>query len=262
MPIFIDQTGRSVKLMSKPQRIISLVPSQSEFLWDLGLSERLVGITKFCIHPEEMFRNVDRIGGTKSLHIDKIRKLKPDLIIGNKEENERKQIEELQNEFTVWMSDIFTIEDSLSMMREIGKITGKEVEAYEILEQVKNALTCVTNIFEGESVLYFIWKDPYMLAGKNTFIDTILSQVGLKNSVMHLQRYPELTNEELKRLKPKFCFLSSEPYPFKEKHVEEISKLLPETIVLVVDGELFSWYGSRLRGLPDYLKKLKEQINS
>ena len=110
---FTDQLNNTIELTDLPKRVISLVPSQSELLWDLGLREELVGITKFCVHPKEMFHSITRIGGTKTLNITKIRELQPDIIIGNKEENDYSQIIELQKEFKVWMSDIYTLNDFL-----------------------------------------------------------------------------------------------------------------------------------------------------
>ena len=260
MATFIDQTGKSIALDKTPERIISLVPSQSEFLWDLDLKEELIGITKFCIHPEELFRNKERIGGTKKLNIEKIRTLKPDLIIGNKEENEKLQIEILQKEFNVWMSDIYNFEDAFEMMKFIGEMTGKSLDAGKIINQIKKQLSSIKNIFNNQKVIYFIWNDPYMITGKNTFINCVLNYCGFVNGAGDLERYPEVSNEQLKEIKPEYCFLSSEPFPFKIKHVQEIQKILPETKIIIVDGEMFSWYGSRLIKLPAYIKQLKEQI--
>jgi ABC-type Fe3+-hydroxamate transport system substrate-binding protein len=260
MLTFTDQTQNTISLDGIPRRIISIVPSQSELLWDLGLREELKGITKFCIHPDEMFRSVERVGGTKKLDIEKIRELKPDLIIGNKEENERGQIELLQKEFNVWMSDIFNFEDALAMMTSLGEITGREKEAAELTLRIRTFLPSLQKMFRPRTVAYFIWKDPYMLAASNTYIDHLLSFTGLTNAAAHLTRYPEVTFDQLKELKPDLCFLSSEPFPFKEKHIEELKQILPESTVLIVDGEMFSWYGSRVLHLPGYLAELKKQI--
>lgn len=261
MPTFIDQTGKRIALNERPRRIISIVPSQSELLWEIGLRNELCGITKFCIHPEGMFRHVQRVGGTKTLNLEKIRALKPDLIIGNKEENEKTQIEELQKEFNVWMSDIYNFEDALNMMSEIGKITGKETEAQKIISEAERSLPGIKNIFSGQRVTYFIWNNPYMLATDNTYIDYVLKYIGLNNVADKLKRYPEVSTAELKEMSPDWCLLSSEPFPFKEKHCKEIENLLPGTKAIIVDGEMFSWYGSRLLKLPEYVKDLKKKLN-
>lgn len=244
-----------------PRRIISIVPSQSELLWDLGLREELIGITKFCIHPVEMFKSVERVGGTKTLDLEKIRKLKPDLIIGNKEENEKSQIEELQKEFNVWTSDIFNFGDAQEMIKSVGEILGTEQTANKINEQLRKTIPEIKDIFSNQRVVYFIWNKPYMLAGGNTFINHVLNYSGFINAAEYLERYPEVSNEQLKEMKPEFCFLSSEPFPFKEKHQEEIESFLPGVKTLIVDGELFSWYGSRLLQLPQYLQELKKMIS-
>lgn len=257
-----DQIGNVIKLAKKPIRIISIVPSQSEFLWDLGLRDELVGITKFCIHPNEMYSSIERVGGTKKLDIEKIRALKPDLIIGNKEENERSDVELLQKEFNVWMSDIYTFEDSFEMITQLGIILGKEFEARKIVDAIRTSLTEIKDIFSKHTVAYFIWNKPYMLAAKNTFIDFVLNYVGLTNAFSHLERYPEVDENALKKEDPDLCFLSSEPFPFKEEHLIELQKTLPNSKIVIVDGEVFSWYGSRLLHLNAYIKDLKEQLNA
>ncbi len=260
MPTFIDQIGNSISLEKTPKRIISIVPSQSEFLWDLGLKEELIGITKFCIKPNEMFTSIERVGGTKNLNIEKIRELNPDLIIGNKEENEKGQIEILQKEFNVWMSDIYNFEDALEMMAAIGEMTNKKSTTTKIVDEIRNKLPAIKTIFNNQKVAYFIWNKPYMLAGNNTFIAHVLDYIGLNNCVGLRDRYPELSIEEIKKNNPEFCFLSSEPFPFKEEHVKEMQKILPKAKVIIVDGEMFSWYGSRLTKLPNYIKELKKEM--
>lgn len=253
--LFIDQLHNTIELKSYPKRIISLVPSQSELLWDLGLREELVGITKFCIHPQEMFKSVNRVGGTKTLNIDKIRALNPDLIIGNKEENEQVQILELQKEFTVWMSDIYNLDDSLNMIEKIGALVNRVEEARMIKNNIQSSFHQLNK--SNKSAVYFIWREPYMAAGKGTFIGDILYRLGLQNKIEDDNaRYPELNIEEIRTLNPELIFLSSEPYPFKEVHLNELQALLPHTKIVLVDGELFSWYGSRLQKSVAYFNDL------
>jgi ABC-type Fe3+-hydroxamate transport system substrate-binding protein len=253
--LFTDQLNHTIELSSYPKRIISLVPSQSELLWDLGIREELVGITKFCVHPPEMLKTVARIGGTKTVSIEKIRDLKPDLIVGNKEENEQSQIAKLQKEFTVWMSDIYNLQHSLTMIHSVGQLVNRAEEATLLKDSISSSFLNLK--FKRRSVLYLIWKDPYMAAGKATFIGDMLTRIGLVNSLVdHNGRYPELTQKDIIALNPELIFLSSEPYPFKEKHIQEIQTLLPQTKILLVDGELFSWYGSRLRKSVAYFNEL------
>ncbi|MES2678736.1 MAG: helical backbone metal receptor [Bacteroidota bacterium] len=257
---FTDQLKNTIALKHRPKRIISLVPSQSELLWDLGLGNKLVGITKFCIHPAEMFAKVERVGGTKTLDIDKIRSLKPDLIIGNKEENEKSQIELLQKEFNVWMSDIVTFEQSFEMIGCLGKIFENETRAEELIKSIAESLERVKNNFSGQRILYFIWNKPYMVAGSGTFIDHVLTYLGFENAAAPFQRYPRLSEEDLHKINPELCFLSSEPFPFKKQHIIEMQEQLPAAKIRIVDGEVFSWYGSRLLRLGDYVKKLSLEL--
>ena len=253
---YTDQLGNELRLAKKPQRIVSLVPSQSELLWDLGLREELVGITKFCVHPQQLFSSTLRVGGTKKLDMDKIRALAPDVIIGNKEENERAQIEVLQAEFPVWMSDIYTFEDIFGMIRSMGEIFDKQTIAANMILKLQTSLSCIKNYFVKQQLAYFIWNAPYMFAARNTFIDHVLTHVGFENALSAFDRYPSLDNKALQSVAPEICFLSSEPFPFKDKHVKALQKILPHTKILIVDGEVFSWYGSRLLHLEEYLNKL------
>jgi ABC-type Fe3+-hydroxamate transport system substrate-binding protein len=252
--LFTDQLNNTLDLVSYPKRIVSIVPSQSELLWDFGLHTELVGITKFCIHPKQLYTTVSRVGGTKTLDIEKIRALKPDVIIGNKEENERAQIIELQNEFPVWMSDIYNLNDALHMMRLLGVMVNKQKQAEQLAHTIESSFTQIHTCHKR--VLYLIWK-PYMAAGKATFIGNMLQVMGLQNVLEDKQgRYPELSMEDIVALNPDVIFLSSEPFPFKDEHINEFKQLLPNTKVLLVDGELFSWYGSRLLKSAAYFNAL------
>ena len=257
---FTDQIGHTVELSKTPERIVSLVPSQSEYLWELGLNDRLLGITKFCIHPEEMFQSVTRVGGTKQIDIEKIKSLRPDLIIGNKEENVQEQIEALQKDFPVWMSDVNTIDEAYEMMLQIGEMCGSKEKSKELVSAIRSKMKHAEGIFKGLRAAYFIWREPYMVAASGTFIHSVLHYAGFTNVFEQASRYPEITLQQLNDLKTEVVLLSSEPYPFSEKHISDIKQELPDTKVLLADGEMFSWYGSRLLSLPDYLLKLKKEV--
>lgn len=257
--LFTDHLNNTIELDSYPKRIVSIVPSQSELLWDLGLRNELVGITKFCIHPGEMFRTVERVGGTKKLDLEKIRALQPDLIIGNKEENEQEQVKALQKEFPVWMSDIYHLDDALKTIHAIGELTNKTKKAIEISEAIARSFKSINPV--RKKVLYLIWKGPYMAAGRATFIGDLLSRIGLENAIEDpVSRYPELSMEKIKDLKPDVILLSSEPYPFKKKHILELQEEIPHANSILVDGELFSWYGSRLLKSVAYFNELTAQL--
>jgi ABC-type Fe3+-hydroxamate transport system substrate-binding protein len=263
MPVFRDQMHRKVELPSTPQRIISIVPSQTELLYDLGLSEEVIGITKFCIHPEEWFRTKTRVGGTKKLNIELIKSLNPDLIIGNKEENEQNQVDELAKHFPIWMSDVKDLKDAIQMIAEIGNITGKGDKAGKLANQISSLFSDpksqILNL-ESRKATYLIWYNPIMVAGGNTFIHSMLNYCHLENVFANFKRYPEISEEELKVAKPDLILLSSEPFPFKEKHMEAFKKICPEAEILLVDGEMFSWYGSRLLKSPAYFTNILSKI--
>ncbi|HTJ47869.1 MAG TPA: helical backbone metal receptor, partial [Cyclobacteriaceae bacterium] len=195
------------------------------------------------------------VGGTKNYWFDVIDELKPDLIIGNKEENEQEGILQLKQKYPVWMSDIVTWEDSLAMIKSIGVITNRIAEADHIINQIQHSFSAIKK-HNKKSVLYLIWKKPWMGVGNNTFIHVMLEKIGLQNCLQPLSRYPELNDDEIRSLKPDLIFLSSEPYPFKEKHIEELKKLCPQATIMLVDGEMFSWYGSRLIKAAPYFNSL------
>ncbi|MFD2514478.1 ABC transporter substrate-binding protein [Pontibacter locisalis] len=258
---FTDQMGHTLTVEQLPQRIISLVPSQTELLFDLGLGDRVVGVTKFCIHPKEQAKQKIIIGGTKNFHLHKIDELKPDLIIGNKEENYQEGIEALQKSYPVWMSDIYTLDDALLMMQQIGLLTGTEAKAQELVLRIEKGFKDLQPLQPpGVRTAYFIWRKPYMVVGSNNIIDHIMQRCGFTNIFADLPRYPEVTPELLRDIAPELILLSSEPYPFKEKHILEFQELCPHTQVKVVDGEMFSWYGSRLLQTPAYLKEVIEEV--
>jgi ABC-type Fe3+-hydroxamate transport system substrate-binding protein len=253
---FIDQIGNTINISFPPKRIVSLVPSQSELLYDLGLDEEVVGITKFCIHPQKWFKMKQRVGGTKTVNIDVVKSVQPDLIIANKEENVKGQIEKLQTIAPVWVSDVKNLEEAISMISSIGTLVGKSEKALEITYKIESAFKSLPAINKRLKTAYLIWKDPYMAAGGDTFINNIIARAGLENIFSHSRRYPEISIDDLQQNDCQLLLLSSEPYPFKQKHAHALQEQLPDTKILLVDGQLFSWYGSRLAETPQYLRKL------
>lgn len=261
MAEFTDQMNRTIQLDATPARIVSLVPSQTQLLHYLGLEKEVVGITKFCIHPEEWFRSKQRVGGTKSVKPEVVRELQPDLIIGNKEENQRENIESLEGIAPIWMSDIFTLDDAFEMMDAIGEMTDREEKISELKSDItegfeKLAAEVQSFASTGKKVLYFIWRDPDMVSGRNTFVDHMLERCGLINATEE-ERYPIVGQEH----DTDFIFLSSEPYPFKEQHLAEFKEKYPKAKIVLVDGEMFSWYGSKLKDAPDYFIQLLKSIS-
>lgn len=268
--MFTDQMGRSVELpVWPPRRIVSLVPSQTELLHDLGLGERVVGITKFCVHPPGWFLEKKKIGGTKTVLLERVASLRPDLIIGNREENEREQIEALAARWPVWMSDIFNLEDALDMIEKVGELVGKPAESTRFSQKTGENFTQLAasrQSFSSKgsliSAAYFIWRKPYMVAASGTFINDLMKKTGLQNVFSDRSRYPEITLDELAAARPQVILLSSEPFPFSEKHFGEFAEACPNSIIRVVDGEMFSWYGTRLLKAAGYLSTLRADFEN
>jgi ABC-type Fe3+-hydroxamate transport system substrate-binding protein len=246
--------------MSFPQRIISLVPSKTELLFDLGLDEEVVGITKFCIHPDAWFRSKARIGGTKNPNLEKIASLQPDLIIANKEENTKADIEWLNERFPVYMSDILGVQDALDMIIKVGELTGKSIQAQALVQSIEHERRVFSRkIPTYGSVVYLIWKNPWMGAASNTFINAMLKEGGWENALEdEFERYPELKIDDIIAAAPQHIFLSSEPFPFKQIHIQELKEKLPTANIQLVDGEMFSWYGSRMQKAFSYFDEIRK----
>jgi ABC-type Fe3+-hydroxamate transport system substrate-binding protein len=255
---FTDQMHRNVSIPFPPKRIVSLVPSQTELLYDLGLDAEIVGQTLFCIHPADKHALKPRIGGTKKLSFEKIAALQPDLIIGNKEENQQEQIEWLMKDYTVWMSDIHNLDQALEMIEQIGELVDRAAKAKDISTTIRKGFENLNTGTQPLRTTYLIWRDPWMGAGHDTFISDLLQRCGLINVLESLEsRYPSLNDTQLKTLNPELILLSSEPFPFKEKHMAELQNICPDAAIQLVDGEMFSWYGSRLLKSVEYLKNFE-----
>lgn len=258
--IEIDQFGRKVDVPEYPHRIISLVPSQTELLADLNLGDRVVGITRFCERPRDWFYAKARVGGTKDPDVDRIAALKPDLIIGNAEENTKKSVQELEHRYPVWISDVNDLHSALSMINEIGRITQRSDSAQEWIDRISSRFDRMQVGKTGLKVLYLIWKEPWMAVGRDTFINSMIEAAGFENVLTDpTLRYPKLEEDEIRDLNPDFVFLSTEPFPFSEEHVANFKDDFQFKAHLV-DGGLFSWYGTRLVHSPAYFEKLQAKL--
>ena len=261
MQEYTDQLGRRLQLPALLKRIVSLVPSQTELLVDLGLKPSLVGITKFCVHPVGLLKEKKIVGGTKQVHFDRIAALEPDIILCNKEENTEEMVLELEKIAPVHVSEIEDIEGSLELIRQYREIFGVKQEASKIEQSIKKEQEKFQEFIKDKpekKVAYFIWQKPYMVAGKNTFIDYLLRLNKFENIyAQEHTRYPQIGLSTVRERKADLVLLSTEPFPFKDKHKEAFQKKLPEQRVEIVDGEYFSWYGSRLVKAFDYFEKLR-----
>jgi ABC-type Fe3+-hydroxamate transport system substrate-binding protein len=256
---FTDQLGHTISLPTAPQRILSLVPSQTELLFDLGLDEEVVGLTRFCVHPAEKCRTKKIVGGTKQFNFEAIVSLQPDLVLGNKEENYREGIEQLRQSYPVWLSDIITLEDACAMINSVGAMVRRKEAAAQIVSRIYEAFSSLP---QGPRLraAYLIWRKPYMVAGNRTFAHTMLQKAGFVNVFAHLPRYPEVTPAQIMAAKPDLLLLPSEPFPFSEKHRDEFRAHMPQTPTLLVDGQMFTWYGSRLLRAAAYFRGLRHQL--
>jgi len=266
--ILTDQLGTEHRFETTPKRIVSLVPSQTELLYDLGLEDHIVGITKFCVHPFHFKSTKTIVGGTKQVKIDKIKALQPDIIIANKEENTLEMVESLKEICPVWVTDIITIEDNLQTIEDFGQLFNKRTNAQKWIDKINFALADFKNFIqdkEPKKAAYFIWANPYMVAGGNTFINELLKLNKFENIYdnhpNYEGRYPEIVIQKMRiQGDPDLVLLSSEPFPFKDEHAFELGRYTHHATTIFVDGEMFSWYGSRLVKAFEYFKQLHQRL--
>jgi ABC-type Fe3+-hydroxamate transport system substrate-binding protein len=226
-------------------RIVSLVPSITELLCDLDLSDEIVGRTGFCIHPWETVKTIPKVGGTKDLQFDRIRELEPTHVVVNIDENRKEDAEALA-EFipNVVVTHPLGPRDNLDLYRQMGREFDREAEAEELCERFEQAYNrAAANAGPEQSVLYLIWRDPWMTISPETYISRTLG-------LFKWQTVPATTDERYPQVDLTECevdhvLLSSEPFHFKEHHVEEVAALVPGATVSLIDGEMTSWYGSR-----------------
>ncbi|WP_274476281.1 ABC transporter substrate-binding protein [Mangrovimonas aestuarii] len=261
--IIVDQLNRTISFQETPKRIVSLVPSQTELLCDLGLEEFIVGVTKFCVHPNHLRKSKTIVGGTKELHIDRVKALKPDVILCNKEENTQDIVLACAKIAPVHISDVISLEDNFDMIQQYGKMFSVEQQAKTLVAEINHEYISFKDYIQELpkiKVTYFIWRKPWMVVANNTFIHELLKVNGFVNVYADSKRYPEVQLESPDRV-PELVLLSSEPYPFKEKHLSELKAFFPCAKILLVDGEMFSWYGSRLKKAFTYFKEFREEFS-
>ena len=268
MKTLTDQLGNQHIFQTSPKRIISLVPSQTELLFDLGLEENIVGITKFCVHPTHFKSTKKQVGGTKNPNYDKIKALNPDIIVCNKEENTKEIIDEYSKICTVWTTNIISIKDNFKMIIDFGEIFNCQTKSQNLNDKLILAFNDFKIFIDKKPIqktAYFIWKKPYMVVGSDNYINEMLRlnkfQNTFENNSFQSNRYPEINLENLeKNSRLDLIFLSSEPYPFKQEDAVEIARFTHNAKTIFVDGEMFSWHGSRLLKALDYFKLLHSRI--
>jgi ABC-type Fe3+-hydroxamate transport system substrate-binding protein len=254
-----DARGRTVTLDAAPRRIVSLVPSQTELLADLGLDADVVGLTRFCVHPAGWKAAKAIVGGTKNVNVERVAALAPDLVLANLEENVRADVEALDAVSPVFVTDVATVDDALGMIRTVGALIRQSERAEALAAEIDRGFAALA-ARPPLRVCYLIWRDPWMTVGGDTFIHDVLRRASLANVFGERMRYPEITTREIAAAEPDVILLSSEPFPFGEAHVAEIERAVPGVPVRLVDGELFSWYGSRMRLMPPYVAGLRDTL--
>lgn len=249
----------------RPMRVVSLVPSWTECLHDLRVN--VVGQTKFCVRPDSAFRSVPRVGGTKTIDVDGVLKLQPDLVVANMEENDKHQveaiIEQLPAHASVWVSDVRTVEQALDQMTTLGWQCEKAELARTFVEEIRE-MWGKPRAMVGQAG-YAVWRSPWMVAGPNTFIHDVMRWWGIGNAFGHMRdgdRYPTLSPSDNEGIGlAKTWLLPSEPFPFQEKHLASFQDAHPEARFHLVDGEAFSWYGTRMKHVVKHLASIHQALS-
>lgn len=258
-----DHLGRRIEVADSPLRIVSLCPSLTETLFALGLAERVVGRTCYCVRPADAVAKVPVVGGTKSLSVDAIAALAPDLIIAEKEENDRAQVEALMERHTVFVVEVNDFDEALRAVRDVGEVTGAREAAAALVKRINLAFEDLLRLQPPVDAAYLVWGDPPMAAGGGTYINSLLQRCGLRNVCAGLEgRYPQVSREQIAALAPRAVLLSSEPFPFTEAHVAQWSGAISDSAILLVDGEMFAWYGARMIEAGPYLGALSRRLSS
>ncbi|GKV66996.1 MULTISPECIES: helical backbone metal receptor [unclassified Sporosarcina] len=247
-----DHLGRTLLYEFPPKRIVTLCPGITETLFALGLEEEIAGRTRYCIYPEAA-KKVHAVAGTKDLNLEKIHAVKPDLIIMEKEENTKEMVETLSEFYPVYVAEVQTIDDAFRMITDMGTLTDRQQQADLLAADINQAFAELPAL-PAARVAYVIWKKPYMVAGRSTYINTLLQRIGFITPFAEsADRYPAVTEEQFKEAKLDLVLLASEPYPFKEKQQRQFQDMLPDSSIQLIDGEMF-WYGARMLLSADYLQ--------
>jgi ABC-type Fe3+-hydroxamate transport system substrate-binding protein len=259
-----DALGKPHGRYSGSPRIVSLVPSLTELLVALDLAEALVGRTGFCIHPRQVVRRIPKLGGTKGFRIDKLRELKPTHVLVNIDENRREEVEALADFVPhLIVTHPLTVGDNLDLYRLLGGVFGREQRAEVLCDAFEREWAALNVLAAGlarQQVVYLIWREPWLSVARDTYISRMLAAAGWDTLPLESPvRYPEIDLPALAG-DAEIVFLSSEPYPFREQHVRQLTKQLPGTRSSLIDGEMVSWYGSRaIHGLK-YLRELRTRL--
>lgn len=266
---WVDAGGQRHAAADGDVRIVSLVPSLTELLFDLGLGDRVVGRTGFCVHPREALRTVPKVGGTKDVRLERVRELAPTHVLVNMDENRRETVDELAAFVPhIVVTHPNTPQDNLDLFALLGGLFAAEGAAVRLADDLRGALAEAAALrasVADESVLYLIWRDPWMTVARDTYIAATLAAVGWHTQpAVHggetgAARYPAFSWDAPWLAGVDRVLLSTEPYRFRESHVDEVARLAGRP-ALLVDGEMVSWYGSRAAQGVRYLCALRRQL--
>ncbi len=259
-----DALNREIKLPKTPNRIVSLVPSLTELLHDMGMERQVVGITKYCVHPPHYKLTKTVVGGTKKVKYDVIKELNPDFILCSKEENTPEMVAALEKIAPVYVSDVNSFADALALIKQLGLVFDRRTQSQHIIDKITYRFQEFQQGIKEtriKKVAYFIWANPWMVAASHTFIDDMLRICRFENAYAKLERYPEI---KIKRMRiianPEILFFSSEPHSFTDEEVYEVLRSNKKVLTIYVDGQYFSWYGSRLIKAFDHFQQIHDKI--
>jgi len=261
-----DDEGVTHHFRQAPQRIVSLVPSLTESVASLGGADRLVAVTEWCVHPQDVVKTIPKVRGTKNPYVKKILELKPDLVLANREENRERHVVELRRHVPVFVTYPRSVFDALKTVKDLGVLLEAPERAAEIAEACE---TLIDGIHESADPYFhtacLIWRDPWMAVGPDTYIHDLLGHFGFVNVYRDEDgRYPETSLQELSERGAEIVLLPSEPYEFQDNHREEVQaavwQRVPGCRVVLVDGSYLTWWGTRTLAALRYLTSLRRRL--
>jgi ABC-type Fe3+-hydroxamate transport system substrate-binding protein len=258
-----DQIGNKL-IIKAPKRVVSLVPSITYLLHSLQLDNEVVGLTRFCKLPAHYKKTKTIVGGTKEVNIERIKQLNPDFFLLSKEENTKELANELSKIAPVYVFDVSDCQSNTKLINDLGTIFDVQDKSDLLLEQIAQQKALFKTNWKKDKLktVYFIWQNPWMTVGGDTFINEMMKLSGFDNIFKQKKRYPQVTLSSLDKDNIDVILLSSEPFPFKEKHKKDLQKQFPNTKIILVQGEPFTWYGSFPKNAFKYFTTLQKQLKN
>ncbi|HET6283907.1 MAG TPA: helical backbone metal receptor [Polyangia bacterium] len=256
----VDALGRDIEVPDPPLRIVSLVPSLTDLCFALGVGQRVVGISDVCTEPRGQLDGIKRIGGEKRPSLPAIRELQPDLVLANKEENRRQDIDRLSDSgIAVHVSHPMTIEDGASLCAQLGALVGRDQAGKALAREVRQGRARARReaLAEAIDAVVLIWRDPFMTLSGETYGHDVLECLGARNPFASArQRYPKVTLEAVVAQAPALILLPDEPYAFTANDAEQVARAVPTAVVLTCPGRPFFWHGPRAREIPELVRDI------